>query len=271
MRTSRIAVHVLLWGYALVAVGPLLLMLVLSLRPTAEIFDDPLALPTTMDIGNYRRAWADGSFAGYLLNSTVVTIGGVALGTVVSVLAAYPLGRMTFRGSGVLAAYFLSGLMLPIRLGIVPVFYLLSSLHLVDSRLGLILVYGASGIPFSVFVLSAFYRQLPDELEEAARMDGAGEFRTFWSVMLPLVRPALATVMLFQFVPVWNDFFFPLVLLRDESKATVQLGLTAFFGEYSTDWGALFAGLVMATVPLVLLFLLATKQIVAGLTAGMSR
>ena len=271
MRTSRLAVHVLLWGYALVAVGPLLLMLVSSLRTTRDIFADPLGLPTTLDVGNYRRAWADGSFAGYLFNSTVVTVGGMLLGTVVSVLAAYPLGRMSFRGNGIVAAYFLSGLMLPIRLGIVPVFYLLSSLDLVDSRLGLILVYGASGIPFSVFVLAAFYRQLPNELEEAARMDGAGEFRTFYSVMLPLVRPALATVVLFQFVPLWNDFFFPLILLRSTEKYTLPVGLTFFFGQYQTDWGAVFAGLVITTLPLVLVFLLMTRQIVSGLVAGMSK
>ena len=268
---SKLGVRLLLWGYALVAIGPLLLMLASSLRSTTDIFADPLGLPSTMDISNYRRAWAEASFSRYLLNSTVITVGGVVLGTVVSVLAAYPLGRMQFRGRGLMTAYFLSGLMLPIRLGVVPVFYLLSSLHLVDSRLGLVLIYGASGVPFAVFVLAAFYRQLPGELEEAAKIDGAGEFRTFFSVMLPLIRPAVATIVLFQFVPLWNDFFFPLVLLRSESKATVQLGLTAFFGEYSTDWGALFAGLVMATVPLVLLFLLATKQIVAGLTAGMSK
>lgn len=268
---AGVLVVVMLWGYALVAVGPLVLMLIGSFRPSADIFADPLGLPATLDIGNYRRAWIEASFSTYLLNSTLITVGGVLLGTVVSVLAAYPLGRWRFRGNGLLTAYFLSGLMLPIRLGIVPVFYLLDSLDLVDTRLGLILVYGASGVPFAVFVLAAFYRQLPGELEEAARIDGAGEFRTFFHVMLPLVRPAVATVIIFQFVPLWNDFFFPLVLLRDSDKATVQLGLTTFFGEYQTDWGALFAGLVLATIPLVLLFLVATKQIVAGLTAGMSK
>ena len=189
----------------------------------------------------------------------------------VSLPAAYALGRFAFRARGVLTAYFLSGLMLPIRLGILPIFYLLGDFHMIDSRLGLILVYAASGVPFSVFILAAFFRGLPGEIEEAARIDGAGDFRIFASVMVPLVRPAIATVVVFRFVPLWTDFFFPLVLMRTTNKYTLPVGLTQFFGEFQTNWSALFAGLVIATVPLVVLFVIATKQIVAGLTAGMSR
>jgi raffinose/stachyose/melibiose transport system permease protein len=270
-RVVPIAIGLLLWGYAAVALGPLLLMLVGSLRESRDIFDDPLGLPTSLDVSNYRTVWADASFSTFFLNSVIVTASAVALGTVVSLLAAYPLGRYQFRGAGLLSAYFIAGMMLPIRLGIVPIFYLLASLGLVDSRFGLVLVYAASGIPFSVFVLSAFYRGLPAELEEAARIDGASEFRIFRTVMLPLVRPAIATVVLFQLVPLWNDFFFPLVLLRSTEKATIPIGLTQFFGQFQTDWAVLFAGLVVATVPLVLLFLVATKQIIAGLTAGMGK
>lgn len=266
-----VLVGLLLWGYAAVALLPLLLMVLNSLRSSRDIFTDPLGLPSTLDLSAYGRAWRDASFATYFTNSMLVTVGAVALGTAVSVLAAYPLGRYRFRGSALLSAYFLTGLMLPIRLGIVPIFYLLASLQLVDSRLGLVLVYAASGVPFSVFVLSTFFQQLPADLEEAARMDGAGDFRIFAQVMLPLVRPAVATVVVFQFVPLWNDFIFPLVLLRSTDKATIPVGLTLFVGELQTDWSTLSAGLVLATVPLVVLFLLATKQIVAGLTAGMSK
>jgi raffinose/stachyose/melibiose transport system permease protein len=261
----------LLWGYAALALFPLLLMALNSLRPSAEIYAAPLALPTAPTLDSYARAWQDASFATYFRNSVVVTVGAVALGTVVSVLAAYPLGRYIFRGSRWLLLYFLSGLMLPIRLAILPIFYLLASLSLIDSHLGIVLVYAASGVPFSVFILSTFFRQLPRELEEAARIDGAGEFAIFGRVMLPLVRPAVATVVVFQFVPLWNDFFFPLVLLRSTEKATLPVGLTTFFGEFQTDWSTLFAGLMIATVPLIVLFLVATKQIVAGLTAGIGK
>jgi len=166
---------------------------------------------------------------------------------------------------------FISGLMLPIHLAILPIFYLLDGFGLVDSRLGLALVYAASGVPFSIFVLTTFFRQLPPELEEAARIDGANSWQMFVRIMVPMVRPAVATVVVFRFVPIWNDFLFPLVLLRSRENYTVPVGLTTFFGEYATDWSSLFAGLVIATVPLIILFLVATKQIVAGLTAGMSK
>ena len=193
------------------------------------------------------------------------------LATAVAALAGYMLGRYEFTGNRLLTAYFLAGLMLPFRLAIVPLFLLLNDMGLVDKRLGLILVYAATGIPFSVFILSSFFRQLPKELTEAARIDGAGEFTIFGRIMLPLVRPALATVIVFQFVPLWNDFFFPLVLLRSTNKWTLPVGMTRFFGEFQTDWSTLFAGLIITTLPLILIFLLATKQIIAGLTAGIGK
>jgi raffinose/stachyose/melibiose transport system permease protein len=270
-RVVRLAGYLLLWSYAAVALLPLIVMVLDSLRPNTEVLSHPLALPTAVDFSSYATAWTEASFATYVRNSALVTVAAVVLDVGVSLPASYVLGRYQFRGSATLIAYFLSGLMLPIRLGILPIFYLLGSLGLVDSRLGLVLVYAASGIPFSVFIMSAFFRGLPSELEEAARIDGAGELRIFTRVMVPLVRPAIATVVVFRFVPLWNDFFFPLVLLRTTDRYTLPVGLTQFFGEFQTNWSALFAGLVIATVPLVVLFLVATKQIVAGLTAGMGR
>jgi raffinose/stachyose/melibiose transport system permease protein len=261
----------MLAAYAVVAVGPLLFMLLQSFRPSAEIFNDPLGLPTDFYLGNYTEAWREARFATYFQNSVMVVVTGVALCTVVSAMAAYPLARYGFRGNGVITAYFIAGLTLPIELAVVPIFYLLGSFGLVDSRFGLVLVYAATGIPFSVFILAAFFRGLPRDLEEAARLDGAGEFRIFARVMLPLVKPALATVAIFQFVQLWNDFFFPLILLRDSDKYTLPVGLTHFFGEYQTNWGAVFAGLVITTLPLVVLFLFLTRQIVSGLVGGMGK
>ena len=270
-RIVKVLAALVLWSYAAVAIAPLIVMVIDSLRSNTEVLSDPLGLPNSPSLSAYSTAWTQASFATYMANSAMVTIGAVLLDVGVSLPAAYALGRYTFRGSGVFTAYFLSGLMLPIRLGIVPIFYLLGSLNLSDSRLGLVLIYAASGVPFSVFVMSAFFRTLPCELEEAARIDGAGEFRIFAQVMVPLVKPAIATVVVFRFVPLWNDFFFPLVLLRTTTKYTLPVGLTQFFGEYQTNWSALFAGLVITTLPLVILFLIATKQIVAGLTAGMGK
>jgi len=265
------AISVLLWGYAVVVIAPLMLVVFNSMRPTREIFRDPIALPGSINLDSYVTAWNEASFSTYFWNSLFITVASVVLATATSVMAAYVLGRYRFRGSSVLAIFFLSGLLLPFRLAILPLFLLLQNLGLVDTRAGLILVYAATGIPFSVFILSAYFRQLPGELTEAARIDGANEFVIFGRVMFPLVRPALATVAVFQFVPLWNDFFFPLVLLRSSEKWTLPVGMTRFFGEFQTDWSTLFAGILITTLPLVALFLVATKQIIAGLTAGVGK
>ncbi|HWK76411.1 carbohydrate ABC transporter permease [Microbacterium sp.] len=268
---GRVFANVFLWAYALVAIGPLLLMVNNSLRSQQQIASEPLGLPFPATFTSFQKAWVTASFDTYFLNSITVTVGSVIVTTVVSVLAAYAFARARakfFRG---IEAVFLSGLMLPVHLAILPLFYLLDSLKMTSNVFSLVLVYGALGIPFTTFVLTVFFRALPIELEEAARIDGAGPLRTFIMILLPLVRPALATVIVFRFVPVWNDFFYPLILLRDRDSYTLPVGLTRFFGEYSTDWPQLFAGLTIATIPLVVLFLLATKQIINGLTSGMSK
>ncbi|MDE9366878.1 carbohydrate ABC transporter permease [Luteipulveratus sp. YIM 133132] len=262
---------VALWVYAIGALVPLLLMVSSSLRPNADLVRDPLGAPWPPTLDSYRTAWTDGSFATYFLNSLLVTCGAVLLSTAVATMAAYGLARSRSRLVGAVESLFLSGLMLPVHLAILPIFYLFDGVGLIDSRLGLTLMYAASGVPFSVFVLTTFFRQLPVELEEAAQLDGASAWQTFVRIMVPMVKPAVATVAIFRFVPIWNDFLFPLVLLRDDAKYTLPVGLTAFFGENEANYSAIFAGLVITTVPLIVLFLLATKQIVAGLTAGMSK
>ena len=268
---TTIGTNLLLWGYAAIVLIPLLLVVSNALRPTREIFKNPIGLPTSPSLDSFVKAWEEASFNVYFFNSVIITVAAVVLATAVSALAGYMLGRYKFKGSTFLSAYFLAGLMLPFRLAIVPLFLLLNDLGLIDNRMGLILVYAATGIPFSIFILSSFFRQLPSELSEAARIDGAGEFTIFGRIMLPLVRPALATVVVFQFVPLWNDFFFPLVLLRSTDKWTLPVGMTRFFGEFQADWSTLFAGLIITTLPLIVIFLLATKQIIAGLTAGIGK
>lgn len=267
-RAKTLSVQAILWFYALVAAGPLILVLVNSFRPTQDLIADPLAVPAPPILDNYQAAWTSASLSTYLINSVIVSVSAVALSLFVSTLVSYALARLRFWGSGILAAFFLSGIMMPFQLAAVPIFHLLSSVGLVNNRFGLILVYAATGVPLSVFVLSSFFRQLPGEVEEAARVDGAGEFRLFRSVMLPMARPAVATVAAITFVFNWNDFFFPLVLIRDPEKFTITVGLTSFFGQYRNDVGPLLAGLILALLPLVLLFSVATKQIITGLTFG---
>jgi len=261
----------LLWVYALISIAPLLLMVSNSFRTTQEMASNPIGLPIAPTFSSYQKAWVTASFETYFINSIAVTVASVALSTVVSLLAAYAFARTKSKLFAAIEALFLSVLMLPVYLAILPLFFLLDSLGMISNLWSLILVYSALGIPFSTFVLASFFRQLPIELDEAARLDGAGSFTTFFRVHLPLVRPAIATVVVFRFVPVWNDFFYPLILIRDQNAYTLPVGITRFFGEYQTDWATLFAGLTLATIPLVVLFLIATKQIVSGLTAGMSK
>lgn len=264
-------VQAMLWIYAVIAFGPILIVLIGSLRPNAEILRDPLGLPTSLDFSNYVRAWETASLSTYFINSTFVTVFAVALCVGVSMMASFILSRRSFRGRAFLAVFFISGLMVPAKLGLLPIFQLFQTVGLIDSLPGLVLLYAAGGIPFTMFVLMAFMRSIPAELEEAARLDGANEGRIFLSVILPMTRPALAVVTIFQFAPTWNDFFYPLVLIRDVGKYTVPVGLTRFFGEFSADRGTLFAGLIIALLPLVTVFVLATKQIMSGLTAGISK
>jgi raffinose/stachyose/melibiose transport system permease protein len=263
--------HFLLWLYAFVSLAPLSIMVLNSFRTTQQMAKEPLGLPDGLNMGSYQKAWVTASFETYFLNSMFVTVTSVFLGTAVSLLAAYVFARSKRKVFVWLEGLFLSGLLLPVFLAILPIFYLFDALGLISNLGGLILVYAALSIPFSSFILAAFFRQLPVELEEAARIDGAGHFRTFFFILLPLVRPAIATVVVFRFVPIWNDFFYPLMLMRDRASYTLPVGLTRFFGEYQTDWATLFAGLTIATIPLVILFLIASKQLVAGLTAGMSK
>jgi raffinose/stachyose/melibiose transport system permease protein len=262
------AIYAILIGYGFVVVYPVFLMVLSSFKTSREIFRSPFALPESWSLANYVEAWTRGNFSTYFGNSVLVTAASLGLVLLLGSLAAYPLGRYAFRGRSWLTMYFLSGLMLPIKLGILPLFFLMRSLGLYDTPLALIAVYAASGLPFTIFVLANFFETLPRELEEAARLDGASEFRIFWQVMLPLIRPALATVAIFNFIPWWNDFFFPLIFIRSDRFKTLPLGLFSFFGEHQNDWALLFSGLTITALPVLIAYLFASRQIIKGLTSG---
>jgi raffinose/stachyose/melibiose transport system permease protein len=261
--------EMVLLAYAAVVVYPLVLMLASSLKTTGEIFKDPLSLvPSAPRFANYVDAWEQARFGTCFQNSVFVGVVSVALILFFGSMAAFVLGRYQFWGSNFIYLLFLLGFMVPIRLAIVPLFVLMRDLRLLDTLWSLIVVYVAGGMPFTIFLLVSFFRRIPRDLEDAARIDGANAFQIYYRIMVPLVRPALATVALFEFLKVWNDFFFPLIFIRSESLRTVPLGMSVFFGEYSNDWGLLFAGLSISIVPVVVLFLLMSKQFIAGLTAG---
>jgi len=257
-------VQALLVANSLVVLLPMLFMLLSSLKTTREIFQQPFALPAVLRWQNYADVWGAAHFALYFRNSLVVAVASMVLILLAGTPAAYALGRYRFRGNDLIFLYFLTGIMVPIRLAIIPLFIMMRDLRLLDTLWSLILVYAASGLPSAVFILTGFFRTLPQDLDNAARIDGAGELGILVRVLLPLVRPALAIVTVYNIIPIWNDFFFPLVFIHQDRLKTLPLGLTVFFGEFQTNWGLLFAGLTLAAAPVLALYVVLSQQFIQG-------
>lgn len=248
------------------ALLPVALTVQASFKTLLDFYSNALGFPATWEWRNYVEVWEEARIPEYARNSLIITGVSVPLILFFSCLAGYGLTRYRFAAGKWLYIYFLSGLLIPIQLTILPTALQLKTLHIENSHAGLIAVSVALGIPFSVFVMAGFMRTLPGELAEAAYLDGAGEFRAFWDVMLPLTRPALATVAILNGVGIWNDFFLPLVLTPD--VPTLQVGVNNLRGFYSTDWGNIFAGVTIAALPVLVAYWLLTKQFIRGLSAG---
>jgi raffinose/stachyose/melibiose transport system permease protein len=253
---------------ALVSLYPIFLMLTSSLKTNIQILKNPLALPSSLNFTAYSKLFEQISFGTYFWNSAVVSVVSVTLILLFSVLASFYIARYPFRWNGALFFYFLLGMMIPIKLGIVPLFLLMKKLALLNSLWSLISVYTAVGLPLAVLILTGFFRTLPKELEEAAKIDGASDLGVMWHVLVPLIRPALGTVMIMNFIMAWNDFFFPLIFIQEDSMKTIPVGMLSLFGQYSTDLSMLFAGLTLSSLPMIILFFLASKQFMEGMTAG---
>jgi raffinose/stachyose/melibiose transport system permease protein len=253
---------------AFIMIYPLVVMLLSSFKTNAEIFTSPFALPQSFSLANLQAVWTGTNFVRYLANSVIVTGAATLVILVTGTMAAYAIARYRFRGNGLVLMFFLSGMTVPLKLAVIPLFIQLDALGLVNSQAGLVLVYVAMGIPSAVFIMTGFLRSLPRELEESARIDGAGELRVMVSIMLPLARPAMVIVAIQNAVPIWNDFFFPLILITSDSLKTLPQGLTVFMGEFTTNWGVLFTGLSLSALPVTLVYIALSRQFIAGLTQG---
>lgn len=266
---STILSYLVLTAWSLVVLFPIWTMLVNSVKPQREIFRHPFGLPQTFTLDGYQNAWVDGNFDIFFRNSIIVTVGSLFLILLLGSLAAYALANWKSRLSDMIYLFFVAGLMIPIRLGTINIFQLIIALGLNGSLLSLIPVYVAMGLPIAAFVLTTFIRGIPPELTDAAHVDGATELRIYWSIILPLVRPAMATVAIFNLIPIWNDLWFPLIFLRSaEDQRTVTLGVSLLFGQYQTNWTSILSTLTLSAVPLIILYLLMSKQFIKGLTAG---
>ncbi|MCG5466832.1 carbohydrate ABC transporter permease [Micromonospora sp. MED01] len=259
----------LLWG--LLTVLPLLWMFISSFKTNGEILADPWGLPGALHLDNWARAWTGAHIGRYFLNSLVVVTGSVSLTMLMGATAAYVFARYEFRGRQVVYYLFVGGLMFPVFLALVPLFFVVRNAGLFNTWLGLILVYAAYSLPFTVFFLTAFFRTLPTSVAEAALVDGCGHFRLFFRVMLPMARPGMISVAIFNFLSHWNQFLLPQVLLQgDASKWMLAQGLFALSVSqgYAGDYARLFAGLSIAVLPVLAVYVAFQRQVQAGLTAG---
>jgi raffinose/stachyose/melibiose transport system permease protein len=267
-RRAAVVSHIILVIYAILVILPLLFVVYLSVKSISGILATPLSLPSKIQTENYSQAWSSGDLGRYLINTIVVAVVTVAVILLFSSLAAYVIARYRFRGNQLLYLFFVSGLALPIQIIAVPLFILVKDLGLLNTLPSLVLVFAAGGTSFSVFLLVNFMRTIPKELQEAAVVDGAGPLQVYWHVVLPLVRPVLGIVAIFEFITAWKEFFLPLLLIQNPNDMTVPVGILSFVGQYSTEWQLLLAALVIVSLPTLIGFIFVAKQFRRNLLAG---
>ena len=274
MRSKQIAgatlVQIILLVYTLIALWPIFLVVINSFKTRKAIFRDPMALPTadTFSTIGFTKVLEKSNFELYFGNSFTVTVVTLVVVLLAGAMAAWALAAYKFPGNTLLAVYLAIGIMVPIRLGSVSILQLIVDMNLINTLTALILVYTAQSLPLAIFILTEFIRQIPKDLTEAARCDGVSEYKIFFAVILPLIRPAIATVGVFTMVPVWNDLWFPLILAPGDETQTITLGVQQFIGQYVTDWNSVLASLTMAIVPILILYLIFSRQLIRGLTSG---
>jgi len=265
--------HTLLSLWSAIVIVPLLWVLMSSFKTTKQILDSPFALPTHLSFDNYVSAWQGSGIGRYFANTLIIVGISLAIVMLLGSMCAYVLARFSFFGSRAIYILMLAGLTFPVFLAIVPLFMLLKDFGMLNSRPGLILTYVAFALPFTVFFLYSFFRTLPDEIYESAQIDGAGEWRTFFQVMLPMAKPGMASVAIFNFLGMWNQFLLPIALNTDQSKFVLTQAMDSFAttaGE-SVDFGALFAAVTITVVPVLAVYLLFQRQLQGSVSQGTSK
>ncbi|MDR7033419.1 carbohydrate ABC transporter permease [Mesorhizobium sp. BE184] len=265
-----VAAHAILILYTIIALFPVVLIIVNSFKSRAAIFRTPLMPPTgtTFDLVGYATVVNQGDFLLYFQNSIVVTVASLFFVLLFGAMAAFALSEYRFRGNTLMGLYLALGIMIPIRLGTVAILQMMVAGGLVNTLTALILVYTAQGLPLAVFILSEFMRGVSDDLKNAGRIDGLSEYTIFFRLVLPLVRPSMATVAVFTMIPIWNDLWFPLILAPSESTKTVTLGAQLFLGQFVTNWNAVLAALSLAILPVLVLYVIFSRQLIRGITSG---
>jgi raffinose/stachyose/melibiose transport system permease protein len=266
---EKIVDHVVLSIFAIFAVTPLVGVLLSSLTPSVEN-SGAFAVPSRIALGNYVEAWVDGRFGTYMFSSIVVTVSVVALTTLLAILASFAFARLTFRGSQVLFFVMLAGLMFPAEAFVIPLYFNLRSVSLLDTYASLILPQTAQSLAFAIFWLRNQFRSFPNEIVEAARLDGARDLQLLWRVIVPPSLPAIATMCLLVAMWTWNEFLIPLVMIVSENRRTAPLGLAFFKGAHLTDYSLLSAAGVIVASPIVILYFILQRRFITGMLGGIA-
>ncbi len=272
VRLGALGAHGFLILGCLLALGPVVLIVFNSFKTQLAIFSSPFSLPSgdAFSLDGYLTVFTRGDFGTYYLNSTIVTVVSVGLVIVLSCLAGFGISEYLPRVSNVVLTIFVIGIMLPVRLGTVALLQMMSAWDLVNTLVPLILIYVSSSLPLAVVLMTAYMRSISSEIKEAARIDGAGEFRVF-RLVAPLTVPGIAAVASVSMLPVWNDLWFPLIFAPGRATQTVTLGVQQFIGQFSNDWPALLAALTIGAIPLITLFVIFSRQFIAGMSQGSGR
>jgi N-acetylglucosamine transport system permease protein len=265
--------HVLLSIWSIIVIVPFLWVILSSFKTTKEILASPFSLPAHWSFDNYVHAWTDAGIRRFFLNTVIVVGVALVLVMLLGSMCAYVLSRFKFPGARFIYYLMLAGLTFPIFLAIVPLFFILKDFVLLNTLPGLIMVYVAFALPFTVFFLYAFFKALPDEVYEAALIDGAGEWRAFFQVMLPMARPGIAAVAIFNFLGLWNQFLLPVALNTDPSRYVLTQGMAEFASQagYAVDFGALFAAVVMTVVPVLIVYVIFQRRLEGTVAQGTFR
>jgi raffinose/stachyose/melibiose transport system permease protein len=254
--------------YVILIFYPLFNMVISSLKATREIFQNPFGLPESLQLGNYKAVWIDRGFGRYFKNSLFVTAVSMIFIIFLGSMAAFGVSRYQYRLRTWIYMLFLSGIMLPLKAAIIPLFIIVKNFGLMDKHISVILIFIAMGLPSTVFILSGFMKTIPLDLEYAARIDGCNDWMIYRRIVMPVTTSAVALVTIYNAVPIWNDFFFPLVFIQSDRLKTLPIGLSTFFGQYATNWSFLFTGLSIAILPMLFLYLFMSKYFILGMTAG---
>ncbi|MDR6549010.1 carbohydrate ABC transporter permease [Paenibacillus qinlingensis] len=265
---KQASVYLILLAFTFISIMPIVWILLAALKPVSELNANLFAFPKYLTFNNFSEAWTVGKMGKYLMNSVFVAIPRVFFIILLASLAGFGFGKLKFPGRDVLFFIFLFGMMVPIQAMVIPLYYTMQSLNLINTYWALILPSLGLAMPFAIFMMRTFFKDLPDELMDVSKIDGCNDFKAFVHIMLPLTIPAITSLLVFEFMWSWNDFLLPLLFVYDDAYRTLPLGMMYFFGEYTSNQSLIAAGVSIAIVPIIMIYIIFQRKFIEGITSG---